>query len=324
MIYIIIVAIGVWGALLLGAKAMGGPNPRKAAKRRMELLKERHGEGGVLAANAQAQIRKLMAARNSRVEGLASTLIPKPALMRKRLEQTGKEISLGKYALTSLGIMLVVAALLLFKGAPFLLALFAGMFAGVGIPHFGVSFLIKRRVNKFNSNFPDAIELMVRGLRSGLPITETLGIVAGEITGPVGIEFRAVADKMKIGRTMEAALQETSDRLGTAEFQFFVITLAIQRETGGNLAETLSNLADVLRKRGQMKLKIRAMSSESKASAYIVGSLPFIVFTLVYMINPHYMGGFFTDQRLIVAGLGGLCWMSIGAFIMAKMVNFEI
>jgi len=324
MIYIIIVAIGVLGALLLGAKAMGGPNPRRAAKRRMELLKERHGEGGVLAANAQAQIRKLMAARDSRMEGLASTLIPKPALMRKRLEQTGKEISLGKYALTSIGILLVVAALLLFKGAPFLLALFVGMFAGVGIPHFAVGFLIKRRVNKFNSNFPDAIELMVRGLRSGLPITETLGIVAGEITGPVGVEFRAVADKMKIGRTMEAALQETADRLGTAEFQFFVITLAIQRETGGNLAETLSNLADVLRKRGQMKLKIKAMSSESKASAYIVGSLPFIVFTLVYMINPHYMGGFFTDQRLIVAGLGGLCWMSIGAFIMAKMVNFEI
>ena len=324
MIYIIIVAIGVLGALLLGAKAMGGPNPRRAAKRRMELLKERHGEGGVLAANAQAQIRKLMAARDSRMEGLASTLIPKPALMRKRLEQTGKEISLGKYALTSIGILLVVAALLLFKGAPFLLALFVGMFAGVGIPHFAVGFLIKRRVNKFNSNFPDAIELMVRGLRSGLPITETLGIVAGEITGPVGVEFRAVADKMKIGRTMEAALQETADRLGTAEFQFFVITLAIQRETGGNLAETLSNLADVLRKRAQMKLKIRAMSSESKASAYIVGSLPFVVFTLVYMINPGYMGGFFTDERLMVAGLGGLVWMGIGVFIMAKMVNFEI
>ena len=184
--------------------------------------------------------------------------------------------------------------------------------------------MIKRRIAKFTSNFPDAIELMVRGLRSGLPITETLGIVATEIQGPVGLEFRAVADKMKIGRTMEAALQETADRLGTPEFQFFVITLAIQRETGGNLAETLSNLADVLRKRAQMKLKIRAMSSESKASAYIVGSLPFIVFTLVYMINPTYMGSFFVDERLIVAGLGGMVWMGIGVFIMAKMVNFEI
>ena len=102
------------------------------------------------------------------------------------------------------------------------------------------------------------------------------------------------------------------------------ITLAIQRETGGNLAETLSNLADVLRKRAQMKLKVKAMSSEAKASAYIVGSLPFIVFALITWANPEYVGGFFTDDRLIVAGLGGLTWMSIGVFIMAKMVNFEI
>jgi tight adherence protein B len=210
------------------------------------------------------------------------------------------------------------------RGAPLLLATFAGLFVGLGLPHFVVGKMIKRRIAKFNANFPDAIELMVRGLRSGLPITETMGIVAAEVQGPVGIEFRSVSDKMKIGRTMEAALQESADRLGTAEFQFFVITLAIQRETGGNLAETLSNLADVLRKRAQMKLKIRAMSSESKASAYIVGSLPFVVFTLVWFINPGYMGGFFVDERLIVAGIGGLIWMSLGVFIMAKMVNFEI
>jgi len=323
MIYIIIVAIGVLGALLLGMQALNAPNARKSARRRMELLKERHAES-VHAANAQAQIRKMMAARSSRMEGWATTLIPRPALMRQRLDRTGKNISLSKYALSSMGLAMFVAALLMIKGVPFLLAFFVGLFVGVAVPHFVIGFLIKRRINKFNSNFPDAIELMVRGLRSGLPITETLGIVAGEISGPVGLEFRAVADKMKIGRTMDAALQETSDRLGTAEFQFFVITLAIQRETGGNLAETLSNLADVLRKRGQMKLKIRAMSSESKASAYIVGSLPFIVFALVTMVNPGYMGGFFEDQRLIVAGLGGLCWMSIGVFIMAKMVNFEI
>jgi tight adherence protein B len=123
---------------------------------------------------------------------------------------------------------------------------------------------------------------------------------------------------------MEESLQETADRLGTPEFQFFCITLAIQRETGGNLAETLSNLADVLRKRAQMKLKIRAMSSESKASAYIVGSLPFIVFAMVWWVNPKYLAPFFTDDRLIVAGLGGGVWMGIGVFIMAKMVSFEI
>lgn len=324
MLFVILLIIGVSGALFLGISAFRGPSASKAIKRRMELVRERHGEGGVLAASAQAQIRKLMAARQSRAEGIASSLIPNPALLRKRLEQTGKQISLAKYGLISVGLGLVVAALLAIKGMPILLAFFARCFVGFGLPHFIIGKMIKRRVAKFTSNFPDAIELMVRGLRSGLPITETLGIVASELQGPVGIEFRTVSDKMKIGRTMEAALQDTADRLGTPEFQFFVITLAIQRETGGNLAETLSNLADVLRKRAQMKLKIRAMSSESKASAYIVGSLPFIVFGLIYMVNPIYLGGFFTDQRLIVAGLGGMVWMSIGVFVMAKMVSFEI
>ena len=205
-----------------------------------------------------------------------------------------------------------------------LAALFVGLLVGLGGPHMVVNSAIKKRVAKFTAKFPDAIELLVRGLRSGLPISETLQVVAQEVPGPVGVEFRAVSDKMKIGRTMEAALQETADRLGTAEFQFFTITLAIQRETGGNLAETLSNLADVLRKRAQMKLKIRAMSSESKASAYIIGALPFMVFGIIFYINTAYMQNFFVDERLIIAGLGGLVWMSIGALIMKKMINFEI
>ncbi|MGI8705546.1 MAG: type II secretion system F family protein [Sphingomicrobium sp.] len=322
MFVYLIVLIGGFGLALLLLKLASGPSASKALKRRIELVKERHAEG--VTAAAQAQIRKLLAARANRFEGFASSVIPRPAVLRKRLEMTGKEISLAKYGTISASLVVVVMALLMLRGAPLFLGLFAGLFVGIGLPHFFVSKLIKRRIASFNTNFPDAIELMVRGLRSGLPITETLGVVAAEVGGPVGIEFRAVADKMKIGRTMEAALQETAERLGTAEFQFFVITLAIQRETGGNLAETLSNLADVLRKRAQMKLKIRAMSSESKASAYIVGALPFVVFVLVWMMNPAYMAAFFTDQRLTVAGIGGLIWMSIGGFIMAKMVNFEI
>jgi tight adherence protein B len=317
-----LIIIGGVAVLSLVFVAMRGPSATKAVKRRIELIKERHGD--VIAGNAQAQIRKLFAERASRFEGYASTLIPRPALLRKRLEMTGKNISLGKYGMVCVGALVFTTMLLVFRGAPFFLSLLLGIFVGVGVPHFVIGKLIKRRVAKFTSNFPDAIELIVRGLRSGLPITETLGIVSSEIPGPVGVEFRMVSDKMKIGRTMEGALQDTADRLGTSEFQFFVITLAIQRETGGNLAETLSNLADVLRKRAQMKLKIRAMSSESKASAYIIGALPFIVFGLVWMMNPKYMMGFFTDQRLMVAGLGGMVWMGIGAFIMAKMINFEI
>ena len=322
MLFYVILFVVAGSALALITKLYVGPSASKTLRRRVEQIKERHGD--VIAGHAQAQIRKLFAQRASRIEGFASTLIPKPALLRRRLEMTGKSISLAKYSMISLGICLFIAIVFMVRGAPFLLALFAGLFIGLGGPYFIVGKMITRRINKFNSNFPDALELMVRGLRSGLPITETLGIVASEIGGPVGVEFRSVSDKMKIGRTMEVALQETADRMGTAEFQFFVITLAIQRETGGNLAETLSNLADVLRKRAQMKLKIKAMSSESKASAYIIGSLPFVVFTLVWFINPKYMGGFFVDERLMVAGLGGMVWMAIGGFIMAKMINFEI
>ncbi len=322
MFLTMIIAVGVLAVLGLAYTAMSGPSAGKAFKRRLELVRERHGDQ--VAASAQAQIRKLLAKRQTRMDDAMTSLIPKPALLRRRLEQTGKDISLQKYATFSGGLIAVTMGLLIFQGAPFLLALLFGLFVGIAIPHFVTGILIKKRLKQFTANFPDAIELMVRGLRSGLPITETLGIVSSEVPGPVGIEFRTVSDKMKIGKTMEAALQDVADRLGTPEFQFFVITLAIQRETGGNLAETLSNLAEVLRKRAQMKLKIRAMSSESKASAMIVGSLPFIVFGLVYMINPGYMAGFFSDERLMIAGLGGLIWMSIGVFIMAKMVNFEI
>jgi tight adherence protein B len=320
---LLLLGLGLVGTLGMLFIALAGPSTGKAQKRRLEAVRERHAESG-LPAMANAQIRKLLSRQDSRVESLASGLIPNPAVMRLRLEKTGREISIGRYAVINLGLVVVVGGLMMSRGAPLMLSLLFALFVGIGLPHFIVSRMIAKRLKAFTANFPDAIELMVRGLRSGLPISETLGIVSSEVSGPVGVEFRAVNDKMKIGLTMEAALQETADRLGTSEFQFFVITLAIQRETGGNLAETLSNLADVLRKRAQMKLKIRAMSSEAKASAMIVGALPFIVFTLVYMLNPAYMGGFFTEERLIVAGLGATVWMGIGVAIMAKMVNFEI
>ncbi len=318
----LIMVAGAVGVMALLVVALGGPNAGKAQNRRLESLRERHSKSTEVA--AQAQLKRILASRQTKMDGFLQQLIPNPALLRLRLEKTGKSWSLPQYVLGSVAIAAVVGLLLFFRGAPWTFALALGLFAGVGLPHFMISRLIKRRIAQFTSKFPDAIELMVRGLRSGLPISETIGIVADEIPGPVGIEFQAVADKMKIGRSMEAALQETAERLGTPEMQFFVITLAIQRETGGNLAETLSNLADVLRKRAAMKLKIRAMSSESKASAWIVGALPFIVFGLIWFINGQYMQNFFVDQRLMIAGGIGLVWMGIGAFIMSRMVNFEI
>ena len=319
---LILMALGAFGALTLVLFVFGGPSPARAGARRMNALKARHAGGE---AEIAAQIaRKIKSKANTKVDAAAMRLLPNTQQLSKRLAMTGRTWTVGQYGLASVGIVLLVAALLMLKGAPVPLALFVGLFLGAGIPHFAVSIMIKRRIGKFTAKFPDAIDLCVRGLRSGLPITETMGVVGQEVGGPVGEEFRAVSDKMKIGRSLDVALQETADRLGTPEFQFFVITLAIQRETGGNLAETLDNLSDVLRKRAQMKLKIKAMSSEAKASAYIVGSLPFVVFAMIMMISETYAQNFFTDQRLMVAGIGGMIWMAIGAGIMAKMVNFEI
>ncbi|WP_326525877.1 type II secretion system F family protein [Sphingomonas sp.] len=319
----IMVCCGALVVLAMLAIALSGPSAAKAGSRRLTGLRDRHAHAASAGA-MEAQVRKIAAGRATRMDLTMGRILPNPALLQKRLAMTGKDWTVGKYGVATLGIAIFVTLALALQGLPVLLALFVGLFAGVGIPHATVGFFIARRLAKFNAKFPDAIELLVRGLRSGLPITETMGVVGAEVEGPVGEEFRSVSDKMKIGKTMDQALQETSDRLGTPEFQFFVITIAIQRETGGNLAETLANLAEVLRKRGQMKLKIKAMSSESKASAYIIGALPFIVFGLIWFINGSYMQNFFVDERLIIAGGGGMVWMAIGALIMRQMINFEI
>ena len=321
IVQLMLVAGGILALLVLGYMAFAGPDAGKQSQRRLQQLRFRHSES--TDAKVESQLKKAIAARKpkqfrqagsgSRIEALAI-----------RLDRTGKGWTLSQYGYASLGLGLVAALAIFLKSGSFGLAVGIGVFVGAGIPHFVVSRAIKKRTNQFNVKFPDAIELLVRGLRSGLPVTETLSVVAQEVDGPVGQEFKGIVERIKIGRTMEESLEETANRLGIPEFNFFCITLAIQRETGGNLAETLSNLSDVLRKRAQMKLKIKAMSSESKASAYIVGALPFIVFGLIWWINPSYIGAFFTDDRLTVAGLGGLVWMSIGAFIMAKMVSFEI
>jgi len=320
-IQLLLMAVGLMTVLGLSYAALAGPSAGKASQRRLQSVRFRHSES----ANdkVEALYRKAVAARKPQVHQIAGSSSRIDALAL-RLHRTGKGWTMQQYLYASLGLMLAITVLVYLKSGALPLSLGVGLLIGAGLPHMVVGHFIKKRGNQFTSKFADAIDLLVRGLRSGLPVTETLGIVATEVPGPVGEEFKLVSDRIKVGRTMEDALQETADRLNMPEFSFFVITLAIQRETGGNLAETLSNLSDVLRKRAQMKLKIRAMSSESKASAYIVGALPFIVFGMIWWINPSYIGKFFIDERLIVIGLGGMVWMSIGGFIMAKMVSFEI
>ena len=321
IIQMLLMAAGLMAMMIMGYAALSGPSAAKESQRRLQAVRFRHAESANV--KVEAQFRKAVAARKPKMHQVAGSGSRIEALAL-RLHRTGKGWTLQQYLYASLGLGLVIMVTIYLKSHAAFLSLGVGVVIGGGIPHMVVNFFVKKRANSFTTKFPDAIELLVRGLRSGLPVTETLGVVASEVPGPVGEEFKLITDRIKMGKTMEDALQNTADRLNMAEFSFFCITLAIQRETGGNLAETLSNLSDVLRKRAQMKLKIRAMSSESKASAYIVGSLPFMVFTMIWFVNPKYIGGFFTEDRLIVAGLGGMVWMTIGALIMAKMVSFEI
>ena len=259
------------------------------------------------------------------MESILRKILPRKDAIRLRLMRTGRRLTLVHYAtmiLASAVVSFLLFAFILKLGGvlPVLLAVSIGF----GLPHVIVSSMINKRITGFIALFPDALDLIVRGLRSGLPLSESISTVASEIDDPVGCEFRMVKDKIKLGKTVDEALWQTSERIDNAEFKFFVISLAIQKETGGNLAETLAKLSDLLRRRQQMKLKIKAMASEGKASAYIVGSLPFVMFIAIMMLNYEYASVLFTDPRGVLASLIGLVWMSIGVFIMSRMISFEI
>ncbi|MEO0411597.1 MAG: type II secretion system F family protein [Pseudomonadota bacterium] len=305
------------------AFAFAGSSANRESKKRLEKVRERFSDSAAVRAERTRKLR--LNDKGSSLDQAMGGFIPRPAELRKRLAATGKNISIGKYALLNFAIVIVLTAGMAFGGGfPFALSIIAGFVGGVGLPHIFVGKMINKRLKLFTKLFPDAIDLMVRGLRSGLPVSQSINAVAEEFDEPIGGEFNQIADKVRFGKTLEAALWETAERVPTADYKFFVITLAIQRETGGNLAETLSNLSDILRKRQQLKLKIKAMSSEGAASAWIVGSLPFLMFGILLFINYDYVSLLFTDPRAIMVSIGALVWMGLGVFIMSRMINFEI
>lgn len=259
------------------------------------------------------------------IEQMFRQILPNIEIIKLRLARTGRKLTIVHFGLMILtfGLLSAMVFLVLF-GVNIIISILMGVIVGAFLPHMIINGMIKKRILSFISLFPDALDLIVRGLRSGLPITESMNSVASEVDDPVGGEFRRVMDQIRLGINLDEALEETAQRIDSPEFKFFVISLAIQRETGGNLAETLSKLSDLLRRRQQMKLKIKAMASEGKASAYIVGALPFVMFFMLLLINYNYTSVLFTDQRATYIALGGLVWMSIGGFIMKQMINFEI
>ena len=256
---------------------------------------------------------------------IASRLLPNPDVMRQRLGRTGRSISIGGYLLICAVITgLVAGALNVFAGLTPILCLPIGLIVGLGVPHIVVGTMIRNRRQRFLSMFPEAIDLIVRGVKSGMPVTESIRTVAAEIEDPVGTEFRSINDQLNLGTSLDRAMMDVAERLDIPEFRFFVVSLSVQAETGGNLAETLENLSDILRKRRAAKMKVRALSSEARASALIIGVLPFLMFGILFTVNPEYMGTLLEDVRGQVMLGVGLTWMSLGFLIMKRMVTFEI
>jgi len=259
-----------------------------------------------------------------RLDVLAARLLPRPGALKARLEAAGLTVTLGRYGLVCLGVFAAATVALRLLKAPLMISLMGGLAAGLWLPHLTVGFLMARRRSRFSKVFAEAIGLMVRGLRAGLPVSETIVAAGREIADPVGEEFRRVADQVRLGRPLDEALWQSAKRVDLPEFNFLVISLSVQRETGGNLAETLENLEQILRRRQQMRLKIKAMSSEATASALIVGSLPFVMGGLMSFVNGAYVHILFVEPlgRLMLAG--GTASLLIGSFIMRQMVRFEI
>lgn len=259
------------------------------------------------------------------VDRLIKGLLPKLDLMRQRLERSGWPLRVGDYLLICAGLWIFAAGLIwLFLDMSMIICLLGGLVVGLGCPHLILSRQIAKRTKKFATLLPEALDLIVRGVRSGLPVAETIKTISEEIESPVGPEFQRIGDQMRIGVSMDEAMWTTAKRLQIAEFNFLVISMSIQQETGGNLAEILENLSNMVRRREQMRLKVKAMSSEARASAMIIGSLPFIMCALISFINPRYMSTLFTDPRgWIMIGIG-MTSLVIGLFIMSRMVKFEI
>lgn len=245
------------------------------------------------------------------------------ATIEDRIRQAGFTFTVPAFWVASLVLAVVAGIGVYVAGFGYYVAGGAAFAAGLGVPRWFLAMAISNRQKKFMGQFADAIDIIVRGVKSGLPLNECIKIIARESPQPIGGEFAVVVDAVAMGVTMDQALTKLYQRTPIQEVNFFVIVLAIQARAGGNLSEALGNLSNVLRSRKLLREKIKAFSSEAKASAMIIGSLPIIVMLLVYMTTPAYIMSLFTDDfghllLLIAAGL-----MGAGIYIMRSMINFN-
>lgn len=246
------------------------------------------------------------------------------ASLKSRLVQAGLTATPSQYYVASVALGLVVLVFAFLGGMPLIVTLGMAFVAGFGLPRWILGFLIGRRQKKFLGEFPNALDVMVRSIRSGLPLNDALRLIAADGQDPVKTEFRRVVESQQVGLSVPEACTRMMLTMPLPEVNFFAIVIAIQAQAGGNLSESLSNLSRVLRDRKKMRSKVQALSMEAKASAAIIGALPFIVAFLVYMTSPNYIMILFTDPRgHLILGASGV-WMSIGILVMRNMIQFDI
>lgn len=244
--------------------------------------------------------------------------------MRLRLEQAGLTMTVRNFYLLSAAAGLISAVVYVLLGYSPLFAVAVLATNGLGLPRMILRRMAKRRQKAFTRLFADAIDVIVRGIRSGLPVGECLAIIARESPEPVGTEFKLMVEGQRLGMTFKQALERACRRMPTADMKFFAVVLTLQQQTGGNLAETLAGLSNLLRGRKKMAAKIRSMSSEARMTAMIIGCLPFLISLVIYALNPGYISLLWTNAIGEVMLYGGLLWMSIGIFVMKQLVSFEI
>jgi tight adherence protein B len=245
--------------------------------------------------------------------------------LRRRLDRAGlPNVTTRKFWIVS-GVLSVVAGFFCFAtGQSMLVIVLVPFGIGFGLPRWVLSFLCKRREKKFTDGFATAVDVIIRSVKSGLPTNEALRIVSRECPDPVGGEFQRLVEGMKVGVTLEQGLKKMYENMPTAEVSFFSIVMTVQQKSGGNLSEALGNLSGVLRDRKRLIGKIKAMSSEAKASAMIIGALPPGVMGIVYLTTPDYIALLFTERAGNLMLLGCAIWMSVGIFVMKKMINFSL
>ncbi|WP_375412711.1 type II secretion system F family protein [uncultured Bradyrhizobium sp.] len=313
----------------LGATAVGGlawvflypllSGERKAEARRASVARSEP---------VARQTDKAQRSRREQVEGSMKEVEARRQKEKKvslgiRLTQAGLDWTPKKFMIISGILGMACAAIALFFGGGMIAALGLAFAAGFGLPRWILGYLKKRREKNFLKALPDAVDVIVRGIKAGLPLFESIKVVAADAPEPLKSEFIAIIETQAIGMPLGEACSRLFERMPVPEANFFGIVIAIQQKSGGNLSEALGNLSKVLRDRKKMAEKIQAMSMEAKASAGIIGSLPPIVMLLVYLSTPDYISLLWTHPtgQLMLAGC--VVWMSCGIFVMKKMINFD-